>query len=139
LAELLERRGLVLRSDLLRPWAHWITPEFEPRRFDTRFFVAAVPFGQRARDVSGEADQAVWMPVSGAVRGYEAGTMPMLPPTIVALRELAAYGTVEEVLAANMTLTPLMPRAVFEGDVLRLVVDRPDGPAAMESVVRRRA
>ncbi len=139
LAELLERRGLVLRSDLLRPWAHWITPEFEPRRFDTRFFVAAVPTGQRARDVSGEADQAVWMPVSGAVRGFGAGTMPMLPPTIVALQELAAYGSVEEVLAANMTVTPLMPHAVVEGDEVRLVVDGPDGPAGMESVVRVRA
>jgi 8-oxo-dGTP pyrophosphatase MutT (NUDIX family) len=139
LAELLERRGLVLRSDLLRPWAHWITPEFEPRRFDTRFFVAAVPSGQRARDVSGEADQAVWMPVSGAVRDHDDGTLPMLPPTIVALRELAAYGTVEEVLDANMTVTPLMPRAMFEGDGLRLVIDGPDGPVGMESVVRTRA
>jgi 8-oxo-dGTP pyrophosphatase MutT (NUDIX family) len=139
LAELLERRGLVLRSDLLRPWAHWITPEFEPRRFDTRFFVAAVPAGQRARDVSGEADQAVWMPVAAAVRDREAGTLPMLPPTIVALRELAAYGTVKEVLDANMTVTPLMPRAVISGDDVLLVVDGPDGPAEMDSLVRARA
>ena len=47
LAELLARRGLVLRADLLRPWAHWITPAVEPRRYDTRFFVAALPAGQR--------------------------------------------------------------------------------------------
>ncbi|HEY8478316.1 MAG TPA: NUDIX hydrolase, partial [Spirillospora sp.] len=50
--EFLGRRGLVLRSDLLRPWAHWITPKVEPKRYDTRFFVAAMPEGQRARDVS---------------------------------------------------------------------------------------
>ena len=67
LAGMLSRRGLVLRSDLLRPWAHWITPEFEPKRFDTRFFVAAVPTGQRPRDVSGEADDTVWLPVAEAV------------------------------------------------------------------------
>ena len=139
LAELLERRGLVLRSDLLRPWAHWITPEFEPRRFDTRFFVAAVPTGQRARDVSGEADQAVWMSVAGAVRGFSSGALPMLPPTIVALRELAAYDTVDEVLDADMTVTPLMPRAVLDGDEVLLVLDGPDGPTAIESVVRARA
>jgi 8-oxo-dGTP pyrophosphatase MutT (NUDIX family) len=139
LAELLERRGLVLRSDLLRPWAHWITPEFEPRRFDTRFFVAAVPTGQRARDVSGEADQAVWMSVAGAVHGFSSGALPMLPPTIVALRELAAYDTVDEVLDADMTVTPLMPRAVLDGDEVLLVLDGPDGPAAIESVVRARA
>jgi 8-oxo-dGTP pyrophosphatase MutT (NUDIX family) len=139
LAELLEHRGLVLRSDLLRAWAHWITPEFEPRRFDTRFFVAAVPTGQRARDVSGEADQAVWMSVAGAVRGFQSGALPMLPPTIVALRELAAYSTVAEVLEADVAVTPLMPRAVLEGDDVRLVVDGPDGPVEMDSVVRVRA
>jgi hypothetical protein len=139
LAELLERRGLVLRSDLLRPWAHWITPEFEPRRFDTRFFVAAVPSGQRARDVSGEADQAVWMSVGAAVRGFASGALPMLPPTIVALRELAAYATVDEVLEADMTVTPLMPRAVLDGDKILLVVDGPDGPVETDSVVRVRA
>ena len=66
-AEMLARRDLVLRTDLLRVWGHWITPEFEPRRFDTRFFVAAVPDGQRTRDVGGEADQVVWMPVTEAV------------------------------------------------------------------------
>src|SRR5579863_1800505 len=51
LAQLLRRRGLVLRSDLLRPWARWITPVTEARRYDTRFFAAALPAGQRARDV----------------------------------------------------------------------------------------
>jgi 8-oxo-dGTP pyrophosphatase MutT (NUDIX family) len=138
LAELLDRRGLVLRSDLLRPWAHWITPEFEPRRFDARFFVAAVPAGQLARDVSGEADLAVWMPVAGAVGGFESGALPMLPPTIVALRELAAYDSVDEVLAAQMTVTTWMPRAVLDGDQVLLVVDGPDGPTGVESVVRAR-
>ena len=49
LAELLAGRGLVLRSDLLRPFAHWITPPIEPRRYDTKFFVAALPAGQEAR------------------------------------------------------------------------------------------
>jgi 8-oxo-dGTP pyrophosphatase MutT (NUDIX family) len=138
LAELLERRGLVVRSDLLRPWAHWITPDFEPRRFDTRFFVAAVPHGQRARDVSGEADRAIWVPIAGAVRAAGTDPMPMLPPTIVALRELAAYDTVADVLAAEMTVTSLLPRAVLDGDEVRLVVDGPDGPVGMESVVRVR-
>ena len=56
-----ERRGLRVRSDLLRPWAHWVTPRFEPRRYDTWFFLAALPAGQQARDVSGEADRASWI------------------------------------------------------------------------------
>src|SRR6516162_1778013 len=61
LAGLLRQRGLVLRSDLLRPWARWVTPVTEERRYDTRFFAAALPAGQRARDVSGDADDTAWM------------------------------------------------------------------------------
>ena len=49
LAELLVRRGLVLRGDLLRPWSRWITPEAEARRYDTRFFVAVMPGRSQAR------------------------------------------------------------------------------------------
>ena len=92
-ADLLGRRGLVLRTDLLATWAHWITPEFEPRRYDTRFFVAAMPPGQRTRDVSGEADTVVWMTPAEAVAGVDAGVMAMLPPTYITLRDMLAFGT----------------------------------------------
>jgi 8-oxo-dGTP pyrophosphatase MutT (NUDIX family) len=120
MAEVLERRGLVLRSDLLRPWAHWVTPEFEPRRFDARFFVAAVPPGQRPRDVSGEADSTVWLPVRDAVARHDRGELDMLPPTIVALRELAVFDTVAEVLAAPREVRRVMPRLVDDAGTLRL-------------------
>src|SRR5690606_16997026 len=74
-AEFLERRRLVLRSDLLKAWAHWITPEVEPRRYDTRFFVAALPAGQRTRDVGGESDGVVWMEPKTALARAAAGEM----------------------------------------------------------------
>lgn len=112
MAGLLSARGLVLRSDLLRAWAHWVTPEFEPRRFDTRFLVAALPPGQRARDVSGEADLALWVPVRTAVAEFEAGRMAMLPPTIAVLRELCGLRDVAEALAAQREVRPRMPRLV---------------------------
>jgi 8-oxo-dGTP pyrophosphatase MutT (NUDIX family) len=135
LARLLEQRSLVLRSDLLRPWAHWITPEFEPRRFDTRFFVAGLPSGQHARDVSGEADQAVWLPVAEAVARHET-RYPMLPPTIVTLRELSAYDTVADVLAARTAVTPIMPRPVADGEDVRLVVDLPAGERLVDELMQ---
>jgi len=123
MAGMLATRGFVLRSDLLRAWAHWITPEFEPRRFDTRFFVAALPAGQLARDVSGEADHAAWIPVRDAVAAHEAGTMAMLPPTIEGLRDVARHSDVDAVLATSRELRPLLPRLVDEAGVLRLVVE----------------
>ena len=123
MAGMLTARGLVVRSDLMRAWAHWITPEFEPRRFDTRFFVAALPAGQLARDVSGEADHADWLPVRDAVVAHEAGRMAMLPPTIEALRDVAHHPDVGSVLASPRELRPLLPRLVDDGGTLRLEVE----------------
>ena len=95
-AEFLTDNGLVLRSDLLEAWSRWITPEFEPRRFDTYFFLAALPEGQVTRDVGGEADDTVWCPPAEAADGR----FTMLPPTMHTLRELAAAGSIEAALAA---------------------------------------
>jgi hypothetical protein len=121
---LLARRGLVLRADLLRPWTHWITPEFEERRYDTRFFVAALPDGQRTRDVGGEADWAAWVRPADAVAAWERGGMAMLPPTVVTLRDLTAYRTVADVLTAadRRVIRPLLPRPVWEGGELYLLL-----------------
>lgn len=110
LTELLARRALVLRTDLLGGWSRWVTPEFEPRRYDTAFFVAALPAGQHARDVSGEADSTVWTSAAQAVTDHAAGTVSMLPPTITTLRQLAAYPSAASVLAAaaERALDPIL-------------------------------
>ncbi|MFF7967476.1 NUDIX hydrolase [Streptomyces sp. NPDC007903] len=112
-AEFLDRRGLVLRSDLLGAWTRWITPEFESRRYDTWFFVAALPGGQRTRDLSTEADRTVWTRPAEAAAGYDRGELLMMPPTIATLRQLLPYGTAAEALAAapDRDLTPVLARA----------------------------
>jgi 8-oxo-dGTP pyrophosphatase MutT (NUDIX family) len=117
-ADLLAARGLVLRTDLLAAWAHWITPEFEPRRYDTRFFVAALPAGQRTRDVSGEADTVAWMAPADALAGVEAGSMVMLPPTYITLREIGAFETVEAAwsAAAERSIVPVVPGVEVDDD-----------------------
>ncbi|MEV4425465.1 NUDIX hydrolase [Streptomyces sp. R-07] len=121
-ADFLDRRGLVLRSDLLGAWARWITPEFEQRRYDTWFFVAALPAGQRTRDVSGEADRTVWIRPAEAAAGYDRGELMMMPPTISTLRALEAYGTAAEALAAagEQEMAPVLAQARLEGDELVL-------------------
>lgn len=117
-AEFLDRRGLVLRSDLLGAWARWITPEFESRRYDTWFFVAALPQGQRTRNASTEADRTVWIRPGEAADGYDKGELLMMPPTIATLRRLAEYGTAADALAAAPArdLTPVLAEARLEGD-----------------------
>ena len=127
LAELLHRRGLVLRADLLRPWAHWITPPNEGarRRYDTRFLVAALPSDQQTRDVSTEADFVEWVRPADALAQYRAGERPMMPPTIVTLEEIASYGTVADVLAAARDIARVQP-VVTEVDG-RPAVTLPDG------------
>jgi 8-oxo-dGTP pyrophosphatase MutT (NUDIX family) len=96
----LSRRGLVLRSDLLGAWAAWCTPEFEPRRFRTWFFVAALPPGQRTRDVSTESSAVTWLPALGACDAVDAHELGMMPPTYVTCLEVGQYADPGAVLAA---------------------------------------
>ncbi len=115
-ADFLARRGLVLRTDLLRPCARWITPEFEERRYDTWFFLAVLPAGQRTRDVSGEADRTAWLRPAEAVAGYDRGDLMMLPPTIAVLRDLLPYDSADEAMAAGSArdLTPVIATATVD-------------------------
>lgn len=120
-AEFLDRRGLVLRSDLLGAWTRWITPEFEARRYDTWFFVAALPEGQRTRNASTEADRTVWIAPREAAAGYDKGELLMMPPTIATLRQLTAYETAGGALdaAQGRDLTPVLATArLVDGELV---------------------
>jgi 8-oxo-dGTP pyrophosphatase MutT (NUDIX family) len=114
----LERRGLKLRTDLLRLWGSWVTPVFEPRRFNARFFVAEMPAGQVTRDVSTESDEVVWLSVRDAIRAVDAHEMLMLPPTYCTCLELYDFTHPRDALAAaaGRDLTSIEPEAVVDGD-----------------------
>lgn len=118
---------LVLRADLLGGWAHWITPSFEPRRYDTRFFVAALPQGQRIGTVSTEADKHLWAPLARVLAHVDDGTAAMLPPTAVTCRELAPLAASEVLAAAaERTIKVIEPRPVKVDGTWWLDVDRED-------------
>lgn len=125
-AQFLAEHGLVLRADLLRPWANWVTPAEEPRRYDTRFFVAALPDGQRADGITSEAEHAYWRRPADALDDWKAGRCGLLPPTWATLAELAEFDSVATVMAAERSvdsvIPKVIPRVVRDGDVLRLVL-----------------
>jgi 8-oxo-dGTP pyrophosphatase MutT (NUDIX family) len=115
--ETAEETGVVITEDDLLPWARWITPEIEPRRYDTWFFVSALPADQEAVDISGETDRAEWSTPGAALAAERAGLIKMLPPTLSILIELADLQTVAEVMdhAAGRQIEPVLPELVESG------------------------
>ncbi|WP_084469395.1 NUDIX hydrolase [Jiangella gansuensis] len=111
LRELHEETGVVLEPGQLVPWAHWITPRFEERRYDTWFYLAGLPSGQQPADVSGEADEVGWTRPADALARADRGEVIMLPPTHVVLTSLTGFATAAEALSAGAgrvveTITP---------------------------------
>ena len=126
LAQMLIRRGLVLRADLLSPRAHWVTPEFEQRRYDTRFFAALMPDGQVADDLTSEADHADWTDPAGLLADQAAGRAMLLPPTVVCVEEVARATSAAAFVAERVAVRRVMPVPALVGDdvVLRCELPR---------------
>jgi 8-oxo-dGTP pyrophosphatase MutT (NUDIX family) len=127
LAEFLTANGLVLRADLLRPWSNWLTPVGEARRYDTAFFLAELPAGQRADGVTTEADLSGWRRPADTLADWRAKRAGLMVPTWMSLSEVADYGTVAELMAAQRPpIEKIMPKLVKEDSVYRIVL--PDDP-----------
>jgi 8-oxo-dGTP pyrophosphatase MutT (NUDIX family) len=128
-ADVLADAGLVLRADLLHPWARWITPTGSPRRYDTAFFVALVPDGQEADAHTTEAVEALWWHPDAALEHWQRGEMQLMAPTLRTLQEIAELDDCGAVLAAaqERVIQPIMPRVRKDGD--RLVAVLPDETA----------
>jgi 8-oxo-dGTP pyrophosphatase MutT (NUDIX family) len=116
-SEFLQRENLVLRADLLRPWANWVTPEEErTRRYDTYFFVGALPDGQRADGHNSESEQAAWTSPEEALEDFAEGRTFLLPPTWTQLDSLTGR-TVGEVLDLDRQIVTVQPNlAVRKGN-----------------------
>lgn len=111
LTDFLNRRGLVLRTDLLGVWDAWLTPIFEPKRYRTWFFVAVLPAGQVTRDVSTESSSVAWIPARVAADQADAGELALMPPTYLTSLEVGGFGSPEEVLdvAASRSVEMFTP------------------------------
>ncbi len=100
LLDVAEREGLRFATDRVRYFSHWITPEPAPARFDTRFFVAAMPPGQRAEGHQRETVSGVWVTPARALADHDAGRWQMIHPTLTSLRTVANYDDVSALMAA---------------------------------------
>ena len=114
--ELLRRRNLRLRSDLLALQDHWITPEMEPRRYDTWFFSALLPERQVADDRTTEAAEVVWRRPADLLAQARAGQARMFPPTMVQLERLAGWPDLAPVTVSRAGLRAVLPRPVLLGE-----------------------
>ncbi len=95
----LEREGLRLAGDLLVPFAHWITPEMVPRRFDTHFFVAAAPADHLAVHDGHESVESLWTTPHAAIEDARAGRRVVIFPTLRNIERLAESTSVEDALS----------------------------------------
>ena len=100
LRDVCTEHGLSLPLDRVAYVANWITPEPSPRRYDTRFFAAAMPEGQEVRSDGWEAVEANWWEPAAALADWQAGTIELITPTVASLRLLAGFATSADALAA---------------------------------------
>lgn len=114
MSALAEREGLTFATDALTPWAHWITPEAMPKRFDTHFFLAEMPASQEAAYDHLETTDGVWITPEEASAGYERGDFPLVFAQIHQLRELQGLSSFADAHARFVGHAPrtIMPRVV---------------------------
>ena len=129
--DLCRDEGLQLTMGDIHYFAHWITPKGAPRRFDTRFFVAAAPPGQKAAHDAGETIAEVWISPQAALAGHREGSNEIIFPTIRNLQAISRFATSAELLAAaaaaSSAVPTIEPRVVADGNGVRIVLPGDEG------------
>lgn len=109
---------LRLAADRVRYFSHWITPEQAPRRFDTRFFIAAMPADQQTLAHHWESTAAEWVRPSDALTAYQHGRWQMISPTLTTLESIVGFGdsrSMLEAVAAERHLSELTDELKRQG------------------------
>jgi 8-oxo-dGTP pyrophosphatase MutT (NUDIX family) len=125
---MLEEEDLRLDVGQLVYWSHWITPSLEPKRFDTRFFVAPLPPGQEASADLSELTEHAWINPALVADALERGDIKVVPPTLLTLEDLsesfARHGSLAAMLEAERgrATPPVMPRIDVRGDSVSVVM-----------------
>jgi 8-oxo-dGTP pyrophosphatase MutT (NUDIX family) len=123
LHDLLHRYDLRVPVDSIVHFAHWITPPFERRRYDTRFFLARAPEHQTGEHDNGETVESRWMRPADAVAANSAGEITLPPPTLRSLFHLSRASSVDEMFAwaRSQTVAPIEPTLCDDNGAMCLV------------------
>lgn len=115
-SDFMHNNSLVLRSDLVRPWANWVTPKEQPIRYDTAFFVAAMPEGQTTFSDTREATSTGWFRPSTLLDGWRSRKIGLMPPTWAQLKLLDTFRTVEEIMefSSQLSVDPVLEEPINE-------------------------
>jgi 8-oxo-dGTP pyrophosphatase MutT (NUDIX family) len=103
LSTIVQTEQLVLATDALTYFAHWITPEGMPKRFDTHFFLAVAPTEQEALSDQLETSEGFWFQPAEVIERFQRREMPVAFPTLHQLRDLSAFKSVQDALEAANT------------------------------------
>jgi 8-oxo-dGTP pyrophosphatase MutT (NUDIX family) len=111
LCQLAQREQLLIALDQLHYYAHWITPEARPQRFDTYFFVARHPEGQEETPDEKETTVGIWITPRQALKENLTGEIVLSPPTLKTLEDLSRYKTIDEVFDSlkGKQIRPILP------------------------------
>lgn len=125
LLDVVERLGVGPDARRMVHIAHWVTPVVERRRYDTHFFAAALPNGRTEMVDRREMTEAAWLEPAAALERFEAGTLPMVFPTVKTLEALAPFQTTDAVLDAfrERSVQRVLPRLVRTERGVAIVVD----------------
>ncbi len=109
LADVCRDRGWQLDTQSLHLWSNWITPEGQPRRYDTRFFLGVAPDDQEAVHDEVELTEGRWATPAEFLRLHQAGEVLMILPTVATLRSVEGFASTAEALAAVASKQPVLP------------------------------
>ena len=124
LAAFADREGVRFAGDLLHYYSRWITPEFSPKRYDARFFVAAMPGDQEPLHDDIETTASTWIRPDDAIAQARDGAFSIIFPTRKTLEDLATFGTAEQVIAstAQKDVPAILPTVVISDGQARVVL-----------------
>jgi 8-oxo-dGTP pyrophosphatase MutT (NUDIX family) len=122
--ELREEANVSITVDDLVPFAHWVTPEIESRRYDTRFFLARMPDGQTPKHDDGETTALEWLSPLAAIARFERRELLLPPPTWTTIRQLAPRTSIEDALAwaRSKAIVRVMPGFFKDGERVTLTL-----------------